>query len=113
MPTNLSRTGRPAALLGGLLLCVHYGLQLAHGLRTGRILWEAMDTGLGRADGVVFACAFAAIDVALLGVFARLGGRARGLGFAGAVAALCALSAALVGLFSFMTGRWVPWAFPV
>jgi len=74
MLTYLSRLGRPAAFLGGLLLCVHYGLQLAHGLRTGQILWEAMGTGLGRVDGVVFACAFAAIDVALLGVFAGLGG---------------------------------------
>ena len=113
MPTNLSRLGRPAALLGGLLLCLHYGLQLAHGLRTGRILWEAMDTGLGRADGVAFACAFAAIDVALLGIFAALGGRARWLGLAGAVAALCALSAALMGLLSFMAGQLIPWAFPL
>jgi hypothetical protein len=61
----------------------------------------------------VFACAFAAVDVALLALFARLGGRARWLGLAGAVAALGALSAVLVGLFSFVTGRWVPWAFPV
>ena len=113
MLTNLSRLGRPAALLGGLLFCLHYGLQLAHGLRTGRILWEAMDTGLGRADGVAFACAFAAVDVALLGIFAGLGGRARWLGLAGAVAALCALSAALMGLFSFTAGQLIPWAFPL
>ena len=113
MLTNLSRLGRPAAYLGGLLLCAHYGLQLAHGLRTGRILWESMSTDLGRADGVVFACAFAAVDVALLGIFARLGGRARRLGLAGVVATLGALSAALVGLASFVAGHWLPWAFPV
>lgn len=113
MLTYLSRLGRPSAFLGGLLLFAHYGLQLAHGLRTGRILWETMDTDLGRVDGVAFACAFVLIDVALLGVFAGLGGRARWLGFAGASAALCALSTALVGLFSFISGRWLPWAFPV
>ena len=71
---DLHRLGRPAAFAGGLLLCAHYGLQLAHGLRTGQILWEAMNTNLGRIDGVEFACAFASIDVALLGIFARLGG---------------------------------------
>lgn len=76
MLTKLYRLGRPAAFLGGLLLCAHYVLQLAHGLQTGRILWEAMSTNLGRVDGVVFACAFAAIDVALLGLFAGFGGRA-------------------------------------
>lgn len=113
MLTYLSRLGRPAAILGGLLLCAHYGLQLAHGLRTGRILWEAMGTDLGRADGVVFALAFASVDVALLGIFAGLGGRARRLGFAGAAAALSAFLLALVGLTSFMAGRWLPWAFPL
>lgn len=112
MLTNLHRLGRPAAFVGGLLLCAHYGLQLAHGLRTGQILWEAMNTSLGRTDGVVFACAFASIDVALLGIFARLGARARWLGMVGAGAALGALLAALVGLFSFAAGRWLPWPFP-
>lgn len=112
MVTNLRRLARPAAFAGGLLLCAHYGLQLAHGLRTGQILWEAMETSLGRIDGVVFACAFASIDVALLGIFARLGGRSGWPGLAGVVAALGALLAALTGLFSFVVGRWLPWAFP-
>lgn len=67
MRTKFYRLGRPAAFLGGLLLCA----------------------------------------------FAGLGGRARGLGFAGVVATLGAISAALVGLFSFVTGRWFPWAFPL
>lgn len=113
MLTKLYRLIRPAAFLGGLLFCAHYVLQLAHGLQTGRILWEEMGTGLGRVDGVVFACAFAAIDVALLGLFAGLGGRARWPGLAGAGAAIVAFTAALIGLCAYAAGRWVAWAFPL
>jgi hypothetical protein len=98
-------------------LLAHYGLHLAHGLQTGQILWDAMHTPLGRVDGLLFASAFGAIDLALLGgVYAGQRGRggpaAKWLGRAGAAFAGLALLAAVVGLAGFLAGRMIPFAFP-
>jgi hypothetical protein len=110
---RLSTLAPVAALAGGLGLLLHYALHLAHGLRTGGLLWDAMATPMGRVDGVVFTLAFGAIDLALLGVFARLDGRAPALGRAGAGFATLALAAVAAGLFSFLAGSMLPVVMPV
>ncbi len=118
MKNTLDRLGRRAAFWGGGALVVHYDLHLAHGLQTGQVLWDAMHTPLGRIDGVLFATAFGAIDVALLaGVFPDLRGggssAVKWLGRAGAGFAGLALPAAMLGLAGFLAGRMIPFAFPV
>jgi hypothetical protein len=118
MKNTLHRLGRRAAFWGGGALLAHYGLHLAHGLQTGQVLWEAMHTPLGRVDGLLFASAFGAVDLALLGgVYAGLRGRggpaAKWLGRAGAGFAGLALVATLVGLAGFLAGGMVPFAFPL
>jgi hypothetical protein len=118
MKNTLHRLGHLAAFWGGGALLAHYGLHLAHGLQTGQVLWEAIHTPLGRIDGPLFASAFGAIDLALLGgVYAGLRGRGgpavKWLGRAGAGFAGLALLATMVGLTAFLAGRMVPFAFPL
>jgi len=118
----LSMTTRPtppiaafapaAALLGGGALILHYALHLDYGLRSGGILWDAMQTPLGRTDALVFNLAFGLIDVALLGLAARLAVKAPRLARTGAGFAALALAACAVGLVSFQMGSMVPFVMP-
>ena len=102
-----------AALVAALALFTHYALHAAHGLQTGGVLWDAMDSALGSVDGPVFTLFYFGASAALLGVFVGLGGQQRGPGAVGAAFATLALAAAALGGSSFLIGRMVPFAMPV
>lgn len=114
-PMRTPDAARPAALAVLPLFALHEALWIVHGLRTGRLLLEDPAAGaVLRLDGAVFGLAYAATSVALLAIHARLAGRERVLGRAGAVLAGVALATTLVAAASVVaTASPVPFAFPV
>ncbi len=101
------------AMLGGALLAIHYFLHLAFGLQTGKILWDAMGSPLGRIDGPVFTASFATIDLTLIAIamayYRQLNAIKFGVLFFGVVAFLCAMT----GFVAILIGNMVPYVMPV
>jgi hypothetical protein len=105
---------RAASVLVLPLFAAHNALWIAHGLRTGGLLYEAMSTPLGRLDAAVFGAAYVAVPLALLGLAFGLGGRQRALGRSGVVFAAVALAGSAVGALALAaSGEPPPYAFPV
>ncbi|WP_205504425.1 hypothetical protein [Rufibacter psychrotolerans] len=100
-------------MLGGTLLAIHYFLHLTYGLQTGKILWDAMSSPLGRIDGPVFTASFATMDLTLIAIamayYRQLNAIKFGVLFFGVVAFLCAMT----GFVATLLGNMVPYVMPV
>ncbi|RNI25029.1 hypothetical protein EFB08_16470 [Rufibacter latericius] len=102
------------ALLGGFLLALHYVLHLVYGVQTGKILWEAMESPLGKADGSVFSAAFAIIDLALIFMIVAHLKSLKNLKYVALFFGVVAFLAASTGFCVFtFAGKMIPFLMPV
>ncbi|WP_257454345.1 hypothetical protein [Archangium lipolyticum] len=97
-PSSPPRWDGPATLVGGLLWLLSYGVDLAVGMRTGKLPSDPSASPLDWLGATSFVGATLALGVGLVGLRVRLQGRARKTGLAGLVFASLTLGAALVNL---------------
>lgn len=101
MPSNLIRWGGPAMLLGGLLWILTYVVEIVIGVTLGPETYSQADPSASLFEWlwpVFFMGAIFFLGVGLLGVRARLEGRSKKLGIAGALLAAVAVVAASINL---------------
>ncbi len=101
MSLKLIRWGGPAMMLGGLLWILTYMVEIVIGLTLGEAVYSRPDASASLLEWLWPACFMGAIfflGVGLLGVRARMEGRSRKLGIAGALLASVAIIAASINL---------------
>lgn len=107
--SNMQRWGGPAAMLGGLLWVLSYGLEVLVGATTGEQLGEyANRSRLNLVHVLMVHAALVFLGLGLVGLRARLGGRSKGLSTAGLLLACLAIAMGVVnpvvrnGLLAFL-----------
>ncbi len=106
MSSKLIRWGGPAMMLGGSLWILNYVVQIVIGVTLGAETYsqaDPRDSALVWLWGVFFMGAVFFLGIGLLGVRARLQGRAKILGLLGALLACVAIVAASINLVT-LTG---------
>jgi len=101
MKEKLVQWGGPALILGGLLWVFTYAVEIAIGVTLGAATYERADAGASLLEWLwpaSFMSAILFLAIGLLGVAARLDGRARVLTFLGTLLAGVAVAAAAVNL---------------
>jgi hypothetical protein len=88
----------PAAMLGGGLWLLFYGASVLAGRELGEGPRDVNDSGLPRLGAVMFSGALLLLGTSLMGLRARLQGRAPRLGLAGAVMAALAIAMGTVNV---------------
>ncbi len=91
--TNTMRWAGPAAMLGGLLWILAYGLEVLAGATTGEQIGEySNQSGLNLIYLLMVHAALVLLGIGLVGLRARLGGRSKKLGIAGLSLACIAIA---------------------
>lgn len=101
MKSNLIRWGGPALMLGGLLWLLTYVVEILIGVTLGEATYNRADASASLLEWlwpVFFMGAIFFLGVGLLGVWARLQGRAKILGRLGGLLACVAIVAASINL---------------
>ena len=101
MSSNLIRWGGPAMMLGGLLWILTYVVEIAIGVTLGAETYSQADPSASLLEWLwptFFMGAIFFLGIGLLGVRARLEGRSKKLGIAGALLAAVAVVAASINL---------------
>jgi hypothetical protein len=101
MLSNLMRWGGPALIIGGLLWGLTYLTEIIIGVTRGEDVYNRADPSASVLEWfwpAFFMGAVLFLGIGLLGVWARLEGRSRMLGFAGALLACTAIAAASINL---------------
>ena len=101
MSSNLIRWGGPAMMLGGLLWILTYVVEIIIGVSLGAETYSQADPSASLLEWLwpaFFMGAIFFLGIGLLGVWARLEGRSKKLGIAGALLASVAVVAASINL---------------
>lgn len=106
MSSNLTRWSGPAMMLGGLLWVLTYVVEIAIGVTLGEEVYNRADASASLLEWLwpaFFMAAIFFLGVGLLGIHARLQGRAKIPGLLGALLASVAIIAASINLVT-LTG---------